>query len=69
MAEKPEDLTLPQASVGRIISDALPPNTMISAEVRKVISKAASVFILYTTATGTDSFCKLCYEDINTKVR
>jgi len=52
MADKPEDLSLPLAVISRIINEAIPPNTIVSAEVRKVLCKTASVFILYTTATG-----------------
>jgi len=52
MAEKPEDLSLPVASVSRVINDALPANVNVSAETRKTIARAASVFVLYTTATG-----------------
>jgi len=52
MAEKPEDLSLPQAVVGRIINDALPSNTNVSGEARKAIAKTASVFVLFTTATA-----------------
>jgi len=52
MAERPEDLTLPVASVSRVINDALPANINVSQEARKVIAKTASVFVLYTTATA-----------------
>jgi len=52
MAEKPEELSLPIASVNRVINDALPPKINVSAETRKTIAKAASVFVLYTTATA-----------------
>jgi len=50
MAEKTEDLNLPNAVIGRIIKEALPPNTIISKESRLAISKAASVFVLYCTS-------------------
>lgn len=52
MAEKPEDLGLPNAVVNRIINEALPPQTNVSGEARRVIGKTASVFVLYATATG-----------------
>ncbi|XP_021951804.1 DNA polymerase epsilon subunit 3 [Folsomia candida] len=52
MAEKPEELSLPVASVSRVINDALPSGINVSMETRKTISKAASVFVLYTTATA-----------------
>ncbi|OAF66518.1 DNA polymerase II subunit 3 [Intoshia linei] len=54
MAEKPEDLNLPQACVNRIIKEAIPPNVHVSKEVKTVISKAASVFVLYTTACANN---------------
>lgn len=41
-----------QASVSRVINDALPANINVSQEARKVIAKTASVFVLYTTATA-----------------
>jgi len=52
MAERPEDLALPLAVISRIINEAIPPNTVVTAEVRKALCKTASVFILYTTATA-----------------
>jgi len=52
MAEKPEELSLPLSSVNRVINDALPSKVNVSAETRKTIAKAASVFVLYTTATA-----------------
>jgi histone H3/H4 len=51
-AERPEELALPLASINRVINDALPDNVNVSSETRKSIAKAASVFVLYTTATG-----------------
>jgi len=52
MAEKPEELSLPLASVNKVINDALPSKVNVSSETRKTIAKAASVFVLYTTATA-----------------
>lgn len=53
MAEKLEDLNLPQASVQKIIKEALPDNVNIGKDVRAALSRAASMFILYITAQGT----------------
>jgi len=52
MSEKPEDLSLPLAVISRIINEAIPPNTVVSTEARKVLCKTASVFILYLTANA-----------------
>jgi DNA polymerase epsilon subunit 3 len=50
MAEKMDDLNLPAAVVTRLIKEALPEGVNISKESRTAVSKAASVFVLYTTA-------------------
>jgi len=50
MAEKPEDLNLPTAIVGRLIKEVLPEGINISKEARAAISKSASVFVLYATS-------------------
>lgn len=50
MAEKLEDLNLPQASVLRIIKDSLPENVTIVKDVKAALAKAASMFILYITS-------------------
>ncbi|CAG7718965.1 unnamed protein product [Allacma fusca] len=52
MAENPGDLNLPVSVVSRIIADALPAGTTVSVETRKAIAKAASVFVLYATASA-----------------
>lgn len=54
MAEKPEDLSLPASVVARIIKDALPEGVNVSKETRTAIGKAASVFILYSTACANN---------------
>uniref|UniRef100_A0A673UV12 DNA polymerase epsilon subunit 3 n=1 Tax=Suricata suricatta TaxID=37032 RepID=A0A673UV12_SURSU len=46
MAERPEDLNLPNAVITRIIKEALPDGVNISKEARSAISRAASVFVL-----------------------
>ncbi|XP_041369218.1 DNA polymerase epsilon subunit 3-like [Gigantopelta aegis] len=54
MAERPEDLNLPNAVVARIIKDAIPEGVNVSKEARLAISKAASVFILYATSCSNN---------------
>ncbi|ODM97724.1 DNA polymerase epsilon subunit 3 [Orchesella cincta] len=65
MAEKPEELSLPVASVSRVVNDALPPNVNVSQEARKVIAKTASVFVLYTTATAASLASKAGRKTMN----
>ncbi|KAK0181382.1 hypothetical protein PV327_003674 [Microctonus hyperodae] len=52
MAEKVEDLNLPNAVVTRIIKEALPDGVTIGKEARVAIAKAASIFILYLTTSA-----------------
>ena len=52
MAEKLEDLNLPNAVVIRIIKDVLPDGMNVAKDARTAFSKAASVFILYLTAAA-----------------
>uniref|UniRef100_A0A8C2FEP7 Transcription factor CBF/NF-Y/archaeal histone domain-containing protein n=1 Tax=Cyprinus carpio TaxID=7962 RepID=A0A8C2FEP7_CYPCA len=47
MAERPEDLNLPNAVITRIIKEA---STCPLREARRAISQAASVFVLYATS-------------------
>jgi len=54
MAEKPEDLNLPNSVIARIIKEALPEGVIISKETRSAISKAASVFVLYCTSCANN---------------
>ncbi|XP_021355001.1 DNA polymerase epsilon subunit 3-like [Mizuhopecten yessoensis] len=54
MAERPEDLNLPNAVVTRIIKDAIPDGVNVSKEARLAISKAASVFVLYATSCSNN---------------
>ena len=54
MAEKPEDLNLPNSVIARIIKEALPEGVIISKESRSAISKAASVFVLYCTSCANN---------------
>uniref|UniRef100_A0AAY4EH22 DNA polymerase epsilon subunit 3 n=1 Tax=Denticeps clupeoides TaxID=299321 RepID=A0AAY4EH22_9TELE len=58
MAERPEDLNLPNAVITRIIKEALPDGVNVSKEARRAISQAASVFVLYATSCGIN-FAKI----------
>ncbi|KAB0388761.1 hypothetical protein E2I00_000815 [Balaenoptera physalus] len=54
MAERPEDLNLPNAVITRIMKEALPDGVSISKEARSAISRAASVFVLYATSCANN---------------
>ncbi|CAI5764924.1 DNA polymerase epsilon subunit 3 [Podarcis lilfordi] len=54
MAERPEDLNLPNAVITRIMKEALPDGVNISKEARSAISRAASVFVLYATSCANN---------------
>lgn len=54
MAEKLEDLNLPNAVVARIIKQAISENVHISKEARTALGRAASVFVLYVTSAATN---------------
>ncbi|XP_023211230.1 DNA polymerase epsilon subunit 3-like [Centruroides sculpturatus] len=54
MAERPEDFNLPNAVVTRIVKEALPDGVNVSKEARAALSKAASVFVLYTTSCANN---------------
>lgn len=53
MAEKLEDLNLPNASVQKIIKEALPESINIGKDAKAALSRAASVFILYVTSEAS----------------
>lgn len=54
MAEKLEDLNLPNASVQKIIKEALPENVIIGKDAKSALSRAASVFVLYITSQASN---------------
>jgi len=54
MAERTEDLNLPLSVVTRIIKNALPVGVNVSKEARVAMARAASVFVLYATATANN---------------
>lgn len=52
MAEKLEDLNLPNAVVSRIVKEALPDGVTVGKEAKAAVAKAASIFILYLTSSA-----------------
>ncbi|NP_001279492.1 DNA polymerase epsilon subunit 3 isoform X1 [Callorhinchus milii] len=65
MAERPEDLNLPNAVVTRIIKEALPEGVNVSKEARSAISRAASVFVLYATSCANNFAMKSKRKTLN----
>ncbi|XP_018574899.1 DNA polymerase epsilon subunit 3 [Anoplophora glabripennis] len=53
MAEKLEDLNLPNASVQKIIKEALPDHVIVGKDAKSALSRAASVFVLYITSQAS----------------
>mmetsp|Transcript_6535 Transcript_6535/g.11280 ORF Transcript_6535/g.11280 Transcript_6535/m.11280 type:complete len:121 (-) Transcript_6535:485-847(-) len=49
-----EDFELPQASISRIVRKVLSPDVQVGKDAKSGFSKAATVFILYITATAND---------------
>ena len=54
MAERPEDLNLPNAVIMRLIKDTLPEGVAVAKEARSAIARAASVFVLFTTSSANN---------------
>lgn len=54
MAERPEDLNLPNAVIMRIIKDMLPEGVAVAKEARCAIARAASVFVLFATSSANN---------------
>ncbi|KAK2585091.1 hypothetical protein KPH14_008603 [Odynerus spinipes] len=52
MAERLEDLNLPNAVITRIIKEALPDGVTIGKDARTAVAKASSIFILYLTSSA-----------------
>ncbi|KAG7277453.1 hypothetical protein CRUP_022541 [Coryphaenoides rupestris] len=65
MAERPEDLNLPNAVITRIIKEALPDGVNVSKEARRAISQAASVFVLYATSCANNFALKAKRKTLN----
>lgn len=59
MAERLEDVNLPNASVQRIIKEVLPDSLSVGKDVKAAVAKAASMFILYITSLSTQSAQKM----------
>lgn len=53
MAERLEDLNLPNTVITRIIKEALPDGVSIAKEARTAFAKSASVYILYITSAAS----------------
>ncbi|GFT27258.1 DNA polymerase epsilon subunit 3 [Nephila pilipes] len=53
MSDKIEELSLPSAVITRILKDAIPDGINISKEARSAVARAASIFVLYTTACSS----------------
>lgn len=54
MAERVEDLNLPNAVVSRLIKDSLPDGVNVSKEARLALAKAASIFVLFLTSASNN---------------
>ncbi|XP_063227399.1 DNA polymerase epsilon subunit 3 [Bacillus rossius redtenbacheri] len=52
MAERIEDLNLPNAVVTRIAKEALPDGVNIAKDARTALAKVASIFVLYVTSSA-----------------
>ena len=65
MAERPEDLNLPNSIVARIIKESLPDGVNVSKEARTAIAKAASVFVLYATSCSNNLAMKASRKTIS----
>jgi len=53
-APVPDALTLPGASIMRIVKSKLPDGVMVGGETKKAFGKACSLFILYLTTIAAD---------------
>lgn len=67
MAEKLEDLNLPNASVAKIIKEALPDNVNVGKDARSALSRAASVFVLYVTSQASSEAQKVNRKTLTAK--
>jgi len=54
MAERVEDLNLPNAVVGRLIKDSLPEGVSVAKEARQALAKGASIFVLFLTSASNN---------------
>lgn len=67
MAEKLEDLNLPNASVAKIIKEALPNSVNVGKDARSALSRAASVFVLYVTSQASSEAQKMNRKTLTAK--
>ncbi|CAH1787554.1 unnamed protein product [Owenia fusiformis] len=65
MAERPEDLNLPNAIIARIVKESLPDGVAVSKDAKLAISKAASVFVLYATSCANNYAMKAKRKTLN----
>ncbi|XP_068087172.1 DNA polymerase epsilon subunit 3 isoform X2 [Anabrus simplex] len=65
MAERLEDLSLPNTVVTRLAKETLPDGVNVAKEARTAIGKAASVFVLYLTAASSSIAIKNNRKTIN----
>ncbi|EHB12273.1 DNA polymerase epsilon subunit 3 [Heterocephalus glaber] len=65
MAERPEDLNLPNAVITRIIKEALPDGVNISKDSPSAISRAASFFVLCATSCANNFAMKGKHKTLN----
>lgn len=59
MAERLEDLNLPNASVLKIIKDVVPDSVNIGKEARTALARAAAVFVLYISTHASQEAQKV----------
>ncbi|XP_067118120.1 DNA polymerase epsilon subunit 3-like [Centruroides vittatus] len=54
MAKSLDDFNLPQSAISKIVKHTLPDGISISNEAKEALSKAASVFVLYSTSCANN---------------
>lgn len=50
MAEKVEDLNLPNASITKIVKEGIPENVNVAKDARTALARAAAVFVMYISS-------------------
>ncbi|XP_042896365.1 DNA polymerase epsilon subunit 3 [Parasteatoda tepidariorum] len=54
MAQKAEDFNLPLSAISKIVKEAIPEGVQVTDVAKVALSKAASVFILYSTSSANN---------------
>lgn len=54
MAKSLDDFNLPQSAISKIVKHTLPDGISLSNEAKEALSKAASVFVLYSTSCANN---------------